>query len=350
MRNYCRRCARRTQGAFTLIELLVVIAIIALLIGILLPALGEARKTARTAICGSNMRQQATAMNSYATDFKDRIAAFTWQGSTKQPSSYSQYSDLNGATDDNTAAAYQAVDIIRRRTGRDNFPKITGWIPHILYSHLVLADYLASRLPEKALVCPENRDRLNWQKDPENNFDKNLWAPQQPNPADATQKRWAYSSSYRPTITTFDRSPVGSRVTTAGSHGFYTWGPNLQMGGALLASVDSPSQKAYYYEAWQWHNSKTTPFYAVPVAKPEISLFDGSVSHHSNLNEVNKGWNPNAPTSTAPHSFTYSPQFWEPPTISGGPDDNCYGYVQFTRGGLAGIDVRGTEVNTGQVK
>lgn len=350
MKNGRLRHARRLSHAFTLIELLVVIAIIALLIGILLPALGEARKTARTAISGSNLRQQSTAMNGYATDYKDRIAAFNWQGSQQAPSSYSKYNDLNGATDDNTAAAYQAVDIIRRRTGRDNFPKITGWIPHILYSHLVLCDYLASRLPEKTLACPEDRMRLNWQKDPENNFDKNLWAPQQPDPTDPFQKRWAYSSSYRPTITTFDRSPVGSRVTTAGSHGFYTWGQFLQMGGALLASVDSPSQKVYYYEAWQWHNSKTTPFYAVPTAKPELAFFDGSVSHHSNLSEVNKGWNPNAPTSLTPHSFTYTPQFWEPPTQSGTANDNCFGYVQFTRGGLAGVDVRGTEVNTGQLK
>lgn len=60
----------RTRG-FTLIELLVVISIIALLIGILLPALGAARASARALVCASNARSLAQANTIYALDNRD---------------------------------------------------------------------------------------------------------------------------------------------------------------------------------------------------------------------------------------------------------------------------------------
>ncbi|MGH7244026.1 MAG: type II secretion system protein [Phycisphaerales bacterium] len=56
--------------AFTLIELLVVIAVIGVLIGVLLPALKGARAAGRAAVCLSNQRSIATALNMYADDSK----------------------------------------------------------------------------------------------------------------------------------------------------------------------------------------------------------------------------------------------------------------------------------------
>jgi prepilin-type N-terminal cleavage/methylation domain-containing protein len=71
---------RPVPPAFTLIELLVVVAIIALLMSILMPALGRARAQGKRTKCLSNVRQQIMAAHMYAQEYKDQLPVARWQG------------------------------------------------------------------------------------------------------------------------------------------------------------------------------------------------------------------------------------------------------------------------------
>ena len=71
----------RKQG-FTLVELLVVIAIIALLMGILMPALARVRQLAFRLTCGTNLAGIGKAMLIYANDYEDELPRAGGRNST----------------------------------------------------------------------------------------------------------------------------------------------------------------------------------------------------------------------------------------------------------------------------
>jgi prepilin-type N-terminal cleavage/methylation domain-containing protein len=385
MQSLMSQSGAQGKKGFTLIELLVVIGIIALLISLLLPALGKWRKLGRKLVCTTQMKQHGVATHSYAADFQDKLYSFTWtptkQAVTDADATLVQEAINHArAGDDLQAANAQAVSIIWRRAGENSSsaPLFTGWIPHVLYTHLVLQDYIDQRLPAKLVVCPEDSTRLSW-------FSKDFFRSELTSGVlgdEGSAWRWRYSSSYQHVPAMYSPDGGTARSVTQGPQHNQYQGPSQEesLGKRKLSDVAFFDSKVQLFDGQDRHNGPVQYFFADKRAKQPLLMFDQSVNEFE-TKDANHGWRQGTPTAETsdPNRPRTDYTFWAtagnatvlnyvPNGYYGeastdvtqrkfvnplssrpgtGPTNAPYtGVFQWTRGGLKGVDFKSTQIRT----
>jgi len=350
----------RRKNAFTLIELLVVIAIIALLIGILLPALGQAQRSAKNVLSQSNQRSLNTGSANYAADNKDAIFSYSWRGG--QTYIMENGKEINVPPgDDLGAAQWQNQNILFRATGRMTgtfkIKKFSGRLPHRRFSHLVLLDFLTDVQPEPIAASPFDRNQIDWQENPLEYragstvpYANGIPAGYDPDTTwarDEVRQRWPFSSTYQMVPAAWNTdgingSPTYSPVSTT-PH-LFTGSPNLRLGRRKVTQVAHTSSKVMMFEEFDRFSDKKGLYFAYPEAKPNLAFFDGSVRSEL-TDECNPGWNPTEPDAVWRQTYIPLDTF---PEAKGGENDPTLYCQRFrwTRHGLQGIDFGGSDVGT----
>ena len=353
------------RRAFTLIELLVVIAIIALLIGILLPALGKARASARNVLSQSNQRSLGTSAFNYGADTSDLIFTYSWRGG--QTYTLTGNDGATFADDDQDAASKQNTDILRRLTGRygtGGFPgdimPIPNRLVHRRYSHIVLFDYLTAAQPQPIAASPFDRNLLLWQRDPtdltsvpyangSSGLDGSIYDTDTNWNKNGVKQRWAYAATYQMVPAAWNQDGLPSYVPVGETpHLMQAVGVGnnpVPLGNRRLGQVAFPSNKVFMFEEFDRFTSSAGIPWMYPEAKCNLLFFDGSVRAESSA-DANPGWNPRNPDQVWKQTYKAIDTF--PLHYKGEVNDQWCQKYRWTRLGLKGVDFGGSDVGVPQ--
>lgn len=329
-----------TRRGFSLPEAIAAAAAAVILAALLLAGARQLQAEARLAASVAQFQWLGHTNFSYAADHGDHFYGFTWKAGDMS----SSFPDLRDSMTDQEATAMQAVDIIRRR-GRADMPRLTHWISNVRFSHLPLADYLDIDLPEFRAVSPLDHYRLAWMRDP-GAFERGELLPYQPDPAHLHE---LFASSYHTPAAIWDQSAVGSRTSQEAQlwHS-YAVQPGHQFGPLRLSDAELPSQKVHVYDPEQRIGSRGSGRWCEAPGSTALSLMADGSARSIAAHEANFGWLPNDPLSSARLRYIHEPRPYEAPTSTGDPRELIEARYRWTRGGIAGRDVGGPEVDTGQ--
>lgn len=222
---------------------------------------------------------------------------------------------------------FDIVDLRRQQRPCRDLPQLG--VPHFLYNHLVINDYLAQRLPEPMVVCPE--DTLQIQRQRDLALD---WSVRIRSSYLTVSCVYAMDTRKEPSKTTL--GPAGNFITLTSG--------NMPLATRRVSDIAFPSQKVIMMDLLGRHGPELSYYAYDDVVQP--LLFGDSSVRNTQTGACNKGADPNQPQNQFEFTLKYIPSLMQgaPPTRSGENADNVLARYQWTRNGLRGVDINAQDL------